>query len=254
MTEKAKHPVKSVQKAIDIIELLKELKSAHLHEIADELDMYKSTAHNHLSTLREQEYVIKDGDEYELSLQFLHIGGILRNEVELYDVAKPHVDQLANDTDELATVATQQRGLGTILYRSKGDNAVDIDTHVGSQLWLHNSALGKAILAHLPEDTVTSIIEERGLPAATSNTITDEATLREELETIREDGYALDDEENWRGLRCVAAPILTDEGEVKGAISLSGPKNRLASDADREKYIEEVKNAANLIELSITYS
>jgi DNA-binding IclR family transcriptional regulator len=254
MEEKAKHPVKSVEKAVDIIELLKELKSAHLHEIADELDMYKSTVHNHLSTLREQEYVVKDGDEYELSLQFLHIGGVLRNEIELYEDAKPHVDQLAAETAELATIATHERGLGTILYRAKGDEAVDIDTHVGNHLSLHNSALGKAILAQLPRSRVDVIVEERGLPATTPNTITDKAELLAELDAIREDGYALDDEENWRGLRCVACPILTDDGEVKGSISLSAPKNRLATDADREAYVKEVKNAANLIELSITYA
>jgi len=246
--------VKSVEKTVDVIELLKELKSAQLHEIADELEMYKSTVHNHLSTLREQEYVLKDGDEYKLSLQFLHIGGVLRNEVELYEEAKPHVDQLAADTEELVTIATPERGYAIVLYRSKGENAVEIDTHVGSQLTLHNSALGKAILSHLPSDRVERIVEKRGLPSKTSNTITDTDELERELESIREQGYAADDEENWRGLRCIAAPILTDDGTVKGSISLSAPKNRLEPDAARDDYIEEVKNVANLIELSITYS
>jgi DNA-binding IclR family transcriptional regulator len=254
MHEEAKNPVKSVATAIEIVETLTELKSAPLHVIADEVDMYKSTVHNHLSTLREMEYVVKDGEEYSLSLQFLHVGGVLRNEVDLYEVAKSHVDQLAEDTAELATLATAERGLGIVLYRARGDEAVEIDTHVGSELSLHNSGLGKAIMAHLPREEVDAIIEERGLPAATANTITDRGTLEAEFQEIRDRGWALDDEENWRGLRCVAAPILTDTGTVKGAISLSAPKNRLASDDDREEYATAVKNAANLVELSITYS
>lgn len=254
MEEEAKHPVQSVEKAVAVIELLKELKSAHLHEIAEELDMYKSTVHNHLSTLREQEYVVKEGDEYRLGLQFLHIGGVLRNEIELYGVAKPHIDALAEETAELATVATHERGIATVLYRAKGEEAVDIDTYVGGQLSLHNSALGKAILAHLPRERIERIIEDRGLPRTTPNTITDEGALWQECEWIRAEGYALDDEENWRGLRCVAAPILTEDGAVKGSISLSAPKNRMTTEADRADYVTEVKNAANLIELSISYA
>lgn len=254
MEETARHPVKSVEKTIGIVELLKERRTMPLREIAAELRMNKSTVHNHVSTLREQEYVVKEDGEYALSLKFLHIGGVLRNGIDLYDVAKPHVDQLAADTDELVTLATHERGLGVVLYRSKGENAVDIDTHVGSQVPLHNSALGKAILGHLPRSRVETIIEERGLPAETANTITDEETLMTELEEIKDRGCALDDEEKWNGLRCVAAPILTDDGSVHGAISLSAPKNRLETDAARTDYIEKILNTANLVNLSITYS
>ncbi|WP_162524371.1 IclR family transcriptional regulator [Halobellus captivus] len=254
MAAQANHPIKSLEKTVGIIDVLKRRRSAHLRDIADELELNKSTVHNHLSTLREHEYVVKEGDEYRLSLQFLHIGGVLRNEVDLYDAAKSKLDQLAEDTGELVTLATHERGLGIVLYRAKGDEAVEIDTHVGSQLTLHNSGLGKAILAHLPRSRVEEIIAERGLPASTENSITDEDTLFDELDNITAQGYAFDDEENWRGLRCVAAPILTDEGVVKGAISLSVPKSQLASEDERQRYVDEIKNTANLIELRIAYS
>ena len=254
MTTAANHPIKSLEKTVDIIEVLKRRRSAHLREVAEELDLNKSTVHNHLSTLREHEYVVKDGEEYRLSLQFLHIGGVLRNEIDLYEAAKPRLDRLAGNTGELVTLATQERGLGTVLYRAKGEEAVEIDTHVGSQLSLHNSALGKAILGHLPRSRAEEIVAERGLPATTENTITDEEVLYDELDDVAERGWAFDDEENWRGLRCVAAPILTDEGVVKGAISLSVPKSQLATEDDRQRYVDEIKNTANLIELQITYS
>lgn len=254
MTEEANHPIKALEKTVDIIEELKTLRSAELRDLAAELDMNKSTVHNHLSTLREHEYVIKSGEEYQLSLQFLHIGGILRNEVDLYTASKPKVDELAATTGELVTLATEERGLGIVLHRSTGDQAVEIDTHVGGQVTLHNSALGKAILANLSRDRVEDILDDRGLPPETENTITDRETLYDEIAQVAEQGYAFDDEEQWRGLRCVAAPILTDSGVVKGAISLSAPRNRMDGDGTRQEYVDEVKNAANLIELSITYS
>lgn len=254
MTASANHPIKSLEKTIGIIDVLKRRRSARLGEVAEELDLNKSTVHNHLSTLREHEYVVKDGEEYRLSLQFLHIGGVLRNEIDLYEAAKPKLDRLAENTGALVTLATHERGLGTVLYRSKGEDAVEIDTHVGSELTLHNSALGKAILGNLPRSDVEAIVEERGLPASTANTITDETALYDELDAVRERGWAFDDEENWRGLRCVGAPILTDEGVVKGAISLSVPKSRLATAEDRQRYADEIKNTANRIELQIAYA
>ncbi|WP_336021637.1 IclR family transcriptional regulator [Halobellus salinisoli] len=254
MAAPANHPIKSLEKTVAIIDVLKRRRSAHLREVADELELNKSTVHNHLSTLREHEYVIKDGDRYRLSLQFLHIGGVLRNEVDLYDAAKPKLDQLAEETGTLVTLATHERGLGVVLYRAKGDEAVEIDTHVGSQLTLHNSGLGKAILAHLPQSRVAEIVADRGLPATTENSITDEDELSEELGRIATQGYAFDDEENWRGLRCVAAPILTDENVVQGAISISVPKSQLATEEEQQRYVDEIRNTANLIELRHTYS
>jgi len=254
MTEKANHPVKSLGKTFAIVELLKERRAAPLYELAAELDMNKSTVHNHLSTLREHEYVVKDGDEYRLSLKFLHIGGVLRNDVDLYEVAKPKLDDLAAETGELVTLATEERGLAVVLYRAKGAQAVEIDTHVGGQVTLHNSGLGKAILANLPDERVDEIVAQRGLPAATPNTITDSARLENELQQVEADGYAFDDEEQWRGLRCISAPVLTDDGVVKGAISISAPKNRMGSESARREYVEAVKNTANIVELSITYS
>jgi DNA-binding IclR family transcriptional regulator len=254
MNEKANHPVKALEKTVAIVDLLKRRRGARLGTVADDLAMNKSTVHNHLSTLREHEYVVKEGDQYRLSLQFLTVGGTLRQEIELYEAAKPKLDDLAAETGELVTLATPERGLAVVLYRAKGEHAVDIDTHVGSEVPLHSSGLGKAILAHLPESRVETILAERGMPAATPNTITDEATLSEELTQVTQRGYAYDDEERWRGLGCVSAPIRSDDGTVRGAVSISAPKSRIDTEAAREAYADEVLNAANIVELSVTYS
>jgi DNA-binding IclR family transcriptional regulator len=106
----------------------------------------------------------------------------------------------------------------------------------------------------MPTERVEEILAERGLPGETPNTITDPETLKAELETIADRGWAYDDEERWRGLRCVGAPICTDDGDVKGAVSLSVPRSRMATEADRMAYGDAVKNTANLIELNFIYS
>jgi len=112
--------------------------------------------------------------------------------------------------------------------------AVQVKGHVGTRAPLHSTGLGKAILAHLPEERVESIVDHHGMPASTPETITDRDELFDALERIRDRGFAFDDEERLRGLRCVAAPILAND-DVVGAISVSGPTNRLRDDRYREE-------------------
>lgn len=254
MQESAKNPVKALEKTVVIMEVLGDGKFASISRIADETGLNRSVIHNHLSTLLEHGYVVKNEDEYRLSFRFLHIGGNLRTNTELYSAAKSQLDELADQTGELVTLAIEEQGLGVILYRSKGEKSVDIDTHLGSQVPLHSSGFGKAILAYMDREEVDAIVDHWGLEAKTPNTITDRETLYAELEEIAAQGYAVDDEENWRGLQCFAVPILDKDDTVVGSISISAPKTRIANKEIQKEYINQVRNAANIIELRITYS
>jgi DNA-binding IclR family transcriptional regulator len=113
--------------------------------------------------------------------------------------------------------------------------------------------MGKAILAHFPEKRVRDILDRHGLPKITEHTVDDEETLFEELEQIRQQGYARDLEERVRGMRCVAAPILRD-GEVLGAVSVSGPASRMQGERFETEIPDHVMGTANVIEVNITYS
>ena len=121
-------------------------------------------------------------------------------------------------------------------------------------LGTYTFALGKAILAHTPESRVEEILDRHGMPAITSNTVTERDALYEQFEAIRESGIAFDDEERVKGLRTVAAPILTHDEEVLGAISVAAPTSRMKDERFREQIPELVKNAANVVELNIRYS
>jgi DNA-binding IclR family transcriptional regulator len=254
MGETAKHPVRTSERTLEIMEALQELNGARVTELASHLDTGKSTIHNHLSTLLEHEYVTKEGDEYRLSLRFLTLGGYTRSQMRLYRVAESEVKRLATETGELVNLLTEEYGRGVYLYRSKGERAVDIDTYAGKRIYLHNTALGKAILAHTPEERVGEIVDKHGLPRESERTITDRSELREELDRTRERGYAIDDEERLPGLRCVAAPIEREDGGVYGAISLSAPVSRMKGPRFEEEIPEIVQSATNVVELNLNYS
>lgn len=247
------HRVRTTRKTFRIIEALKGRESAGVTSLADDLDMNKSTVHNHLSTLVEEGYVVREGEEYRLGLQFLELGGYIRSQMELYEVAETEVKQLAKETGELANLAVEEQGRIVYLYRSKGDRAVDLDTYAGMRASMHSTALGKAILAYMPKEQVNNIIDRYGLPEESSATITDRDSLMEELQEIREQGFAQDREERLEGLRCVAAPISGGD-RVLGGVSVSTPTSRMKFERADETIPELVQSAANVIELNITHS
>lgn len=253
MGKKAKHPVQTTAKTLEIIEAIKALDGAGVTELADEVAMGKSAVHNHLSTLEEYEYVNQEDGDYSLGLRFLEIGGYTRKEMDLFGKAKPEADELAEETGELVNVAVEEHGRCVYLYRSRGTKSVNLDTYAGLRAELTLTALGKSMLAYMPDERVDEILSQGPFEAQTPNSITDPDALREEFSQIRAQGYAVDDEELLKGLRCVSAPILSQE-EVVGAISISAPTSRLKGDRLQEEFPDMVKSAANVIELNLVHS
>jgi DNA-binding IclR family transcriptional regulator len=245
--------IRAVDTTLRIIEALNESGTAGVTELARGLDEPKSTVYNHLDTLNRREYVVKDGDEYRLACRFLELGSTTRERHLVYRIARDEVTALAEGTGELAGLVIEEHCYGVFLHRAKGDQAVHVDTHVGKRIHLHGAALGKAILAFSPADHVREVVNRRGLPALTDHTITDEATLREELDRIRTEGVAFDNEERINGLRSVAGPLRTDGGQVLGSISVAGPTSRMRGDRFRSELPDRLRSAANVIELNITY-
>lgn len=251
-TDSKTEPIAAVETTTQIINQLKEGKG-RVTEVANDLDLPNSTVHSHLSTLEQNDFLVKNGERYKLSLRFLELGEIARNETELYEVARPEVDALAEETGEIASVMIEESGKGVFVYRAEGEQTVDLDSYSGFHTYLHTTALGKAIFAHLPDEKIDEIIQDHGLPQKTENTISDRDGLESEFERIQEEGVAYDDEERLRGFRAVAAPILTDDKSVIGSISLAGPTSRLRGDIYRKEYTDKVKRAANVIELNLTH-
>lgn len=254
MTSETVAPVKSIRTAVRVVQALERLDGAGVTELADDLGIAKSTAHDHLKTLEAEELVVKENADYRVGLRFLDFGGRARMRNKLYTIAKPQIEELAAITGELANLVVQEHGWGVYLAVERGENAVALDTYVGKREHLHSTAVGKAILAALPPERVTAIIERRGLPAHTPQTVTTPDDLFERLETVRERGIAFDREENLPGLRCVAAPITTDYGAVLGGISISGPTSRLEGDRLEHELSDQITRISNIIEINVTYA
>ncbi|WP_324761233.1 IclR family transcriptional regulator [Haloarcula sp. GH36] len=251
--ENGTKPVGTLVTAFDIIDELKESGGMSVSELATQLDKPRSTVHSHLATLENLSYLTSDEGEYRLGLRFLGVGENARKRMRIYEVVSPEVERLAEDTGELATAVVEEHGMGVFLCRNRGEDAVNLDSHDGYRVHLHTTAVGKAILAHLDEERIEGILDEHGLVQNTENTVTDREELFEELATIREEGVAFDREERLRGLNCVAAPILRNDGTVIGSISLAGPTSRFRGDLFETEYPELVKSAANIVELDIEY-
>lgn len=246
-------PVRAVQTSIRIVKTLRDLGSAGVTEIADRLDIPTSTTYDHLRTLEQNEFVRKSGDQYLLASRFLEIGGYCRKENRLYNVANPEIEKLAHQTGEHANLMIEEFGRGVFYAISKGQDAFELDTHIGKRVHLQTTSGGKAILAGLPDEQVREIIDTHGLPAITENTVTDRDVLFDEIESIRDQGYALDKGERIPGVRCVGAAITDDDDEAIAAVTVSGPESGMQDERFSEELPEMVMRTANIIEVNMKY-
>ncbi|WP_410767336.1 IclR family transcriptional regulator [Haloferax sp. DFSO60] len=245
--------LKTTVTTLRIIELLKERGGAGVTEIARELDIAPSTAHNHLSTLESQEYAVKEGDKYQLGLRFLGLGNFVRTRNQRFGKAEHYTKVLAEESERRSIFTVEEHGHGVYIYTAPGKHGVWTQSTVGKRVYLHSTASGKAILAHMPEDRVHEIVEQVGLPRETEQTIYDEEDLFSELETIRDRGYSLNAEEQIKGVRAVGAPVMGPEGDVFGALSVAGPSNRMKGE-QFETLTETLLGIAEELELSIALS
>jgi DNA-binding IclR family transcriptional regulator len=246
-------PIQSIEVMFDTLETLVATRRGGVSMLASELDRPKSTIHDHLRTLEQLGYIIKEGEEYRPSTKLLELGARSRNQMEIYKQAKKEINSLAEETGEHSSLVVEENGRGVLLHTARGDKAVEVDTHSGMRIRLHTTAPGKAILAYLRRERVETIIDEHGLPAMTNRTITERAALFENLETIRERGYALDREERIEGMRAVAAPVLSRDDDVLGAVSIYGPTNRIAEMGFEDTLPKQLLRTANIIEINYNY-
>jgi IclR family acetate operon transcriptional repressor len=253
MAAKQKSQVKTARTTLQVVEAIKELDGATVAEAAECLGMSKSNVYKYLNTLENEEYLINDDGTYQIGLKFLDYGEHVRNRQKLYEIAAPQVQELADETNEMANLLIEEHGMGVFLLKANSDQAVNLDTHAGMRVHLHTTALGKSILAHLPDRRVDAILDQHGLPQVAEKTVTDRASLAAELAEIRERGYAFDDEERLHGLRCVAMPITTTDDDVLGAISVSGPTSRMDETRFTDEIPDKLFTAKNVIELNVEY-
>lgn len=250
----ARKTIQSVESSGEILETLRRSGGTTVSEIADDVDLSPGAVHTHLATLKQFDLVKQEGTTYRLGPGFLLFGANVRNNHDLFGAAKGQVDQLAKETGEIGRIVIEHDGRLLVLHEKFGPQAVGRAFHTKNRAkardHLHCTATGKAILAHAPDECLEKHLAG-GLQQVGPNTITDPDELREQLSEIRSQGFALEDEEQLKGIRAIGAPVLTEDGDVAGAISLAGPASRISGETFTEDYPAKVLHAANVSEVNI---
>lgn len=245
----------AVCRTFRIVDAIREAEgSIGVSALAKQLNLPVSTVHSHLRTLQDCEYVVRRDQEYDLGYKFLEIGGHHRSQTRLFRFAKPKVDQLAEEFGDKVSLCVLDHGYAVYIYVATGEEAVETDMFTGIRRHPHTSAGGKAILAYLPEDQVKEILDRRGLPEDTHNTITSQDELFSELEVIRDEGVAFDNQEHIEGIRSVAAPIQRASDVPHAAISLSAPNGRMASARFKERIPDRLGDIAQTVSIKLRYA
>lgn len=204
--------VQSVRTSFRIIQSIQEFGGMSLNEIADQLDLAKSTAYNYIGTLEAMGYVIKQDETYRLGLRFLTHGMAAKYSIHVSEIVQQSLATLAREISQPAWWIVEEFGRGIFLEKAGVGNGDESYGTVGKRSYLHTHAPGKAILSRLPRDEVRKIVDYHGLPMYTTETTTDEATLMRELETIRSQGFAVSVGEAALAVRSVGVAFEDPDG------------------------------------------
>ncbi|HCP32603.1 TPA: IclR family transcriptional regulator [Candidatus Acetothermia bacterium] len=238
--------VRSLDKALKVIELLAQMeKETDLGKLANQAGLPKSTLVRLLRTLQVHNFVQQDPNtrRYRLGWRLIHLGKAAERQFSLALIVQPFLEQLARETGETASVAILDRNHAVYINQVLSRSIIRGVPPVGSKLELHCTAVGKVLLSTFSEKQLDQLIGEHGLRRLTEKTIVNATHLRKELAIIRERGYAIDNEEAEAGGRCIAAPIKYGNDNVRAAISITGPTNRISPDRI-EEYTEIVCRVA----------
>ena len=247
--------IQSVDRALQILDLLKiHSRGLGVTEIANQLNVAKSTAHRLLMSLEGYDYVQKVGKDssYRLGLKFLEMNQAVVENLNVVEIARPFLEKLSSDTGEIVHLVMLDEH--EIVYIDKVDNAstIRIYSQIGKRGPLYCTGVGKAILSHFDQGKMAEYFEQNSLKKFTEHTLTDAEYLQNELKTIRTASFAYDNEEHEVGIKCVAAPILDHRHQVDYAISVTGPIARMFHEK-LDEIIPRLKETAQQISRQLGY-
>jgi IclR family acetate operon transcriptional repressor len=222
-------------------------------EIGRQLGIGKGSASRLLRDLARHGLLDRESSrgQFRLGLRLAQFARAALEQAELRVLAQGHLQRICERLEESAHLAIFRSGQIIYIDKVEAKSFVRTRTEIGDLAPPHCTASGKAILAWLPEAELSRWLRGQRLPAFTPKTLTARGALRAHLGQVRARGYAVDDEEYHRGVRCVAAPILDPSGQVIASIGISGLSGRLVGPAWR-RAIAEVRKAAEEITASLS--
>lgn len=241
MEDEGKNPIQVAEKLFHVIELLSENGPMGIMDLSNSLGFHKSTVHRLVTSLQYMGYIRQDEEslKYSLSLKFLQIGSRILEQNDMAALIHPSLKKLSEQVGE--TVHLVRREGTEAVYIDKVEfnvGSIRMVSRVGSRIPLYCSGVGKALLAELSDEKIRAIWDASEIKRLTPKTITSFGELMARLEQVRRDGYAIDDEENEEGVRCIAASLYDYHKEPVYALSISAPVSRMAGER-----LQELKNA-----------
>jgi DNA-binding IclR family transcriptional regulator len=243
------HPATAVERALNILEAAANRRDGLTNsEISHKLGIPKSSASYILRALDRRGYLRRDAEtgRYHLGLKILSLGGDVRANLDLAEVALPFMRGLQDRIHLTIHLAVLDQGEAVYIEKVEAPGFFKVNTWVGRRMFLHATSVGKCLLAWLPKPEVESLMRQQGMKKRTPNTISSVAKLVAELERVREQGYAIDDEENSLGARCVGAPIFDPGEAVTAALGVSGTLTQM-DEVSMVKIVDALKETARRI-------
>lgn len=231
--------VNSVDRALSIVELISNHRDGlGITEIGEKLDLHKSTVHRLLQTLIYKGFVVQDNNSrnYMISFKLFEIGQRKVEGLDILEISKKHIKRLVKQVNETVHLVVRDENEVAYIDKMEADNTISMSSKIGRRSPMYSTSVGKAILAYSEKSDIERIWKSSEIIKFTKNTITEYEKFIKELDKIKQQGYAIDNEEHELGVRCIGVPVFNRFGEVEAAISVSGPAMRM----DRDK-IEKIK-------------
>jgi len=247
----AKNPVQVIERMMTLLDVLSYYHDpVSLKQLALETGLHPSTAHRILASMAATGFVERaDPGTYRLGIRLLELGNLVKSRINIRESAMPPMQELHQKIGESVNLGVRQGDEIVYVERtSSGRSSVRVVHLVGARALLHVTAAGKLYLAEDDRDKLRDYARRTGLPGLTPHSITALPALEKELDRVRRHGVAYDNEEIEIGLRCVAAPVRDDTGELVAGLSVSAPTDRYNAD-----WLPWLRATADAISATIGY-
>jgi DNA-binding IclR family transcriptional regulator len=255
MSENHESPSVAVERALAMLEAVAhEPEGLSNAEISRKLQIPKSSASYILRTLEKQGYLHRDDEsgKYRVGLKILSLSRGALSGIDVREVALPIMRHLVEKTNLTCHLAILDGPEAVYIEKVEPTGFIRMDTWVGRRMRVHATSVGKSLVAHIPQPQLEKILADRAMERRTPKTICTLPRLLKELEKVRTQGYAVDDEENNLGARCVGAPIFNQQGRIEASLGLSGTTHQV-NEQTMPRILEHLKDAARHISMQLGY-
>ncbi len=247
------HFVQSLERGLSVISAFGPGRSTlTLSEVSRATDLTRAAARRFLLTLVDLGYVRHDGRLFSLTPKILGLGYAFLSSLTLPGVAEPHLDRLSRQLHESASASVLDGTDIVYVARVPAARIMTVAINVGTRFPAHATSMGRVLLAGLDADALDAYLDAAVLEQFTPHTVTDEAVLRERLDEVRTQGYALVDQELEHGLRSIAVPVRDRQGTVVAAVNISSHVSRVTRDKARRQFLPPLLRVVHDIEADLS--